>query len=182
MKTLLLNPPSYDDFDGGAGSRYQATREVWSFWYPTWLCYPAAMIPDSRVLDAPPEKLDQKRTVEIAAGYDLVVLHTSTPSFKLDVRTAESIKAANPACLIGFVGAHVTARAAESLAASSAIDFVARGEFDHAVKEVSEERDWSDITGISFRRNDTVTHNPDRPPLAGEDLDATPVRDSHLLP
>ncbi len=41
MKTLFLNPPSYDDFDGGAGSRYQATREVWSFWYPTWLAYPA---------------------------------------------------------------------------------------------------------------------------------------------
>ena len=47
MKTLFLNPPSYDDFDGGAGSRYQATREVWSFWYPTWLAYPAGMIPVS---------------------------------------------------------------------------------------------------------------------------------------
>jgi len=38
-RTLLLNPPSFQDFDGGAGSRYQATREVTSFWYPTWLCY-----------------------------------------------------------------------------------------------------------------------------------------------
>ena len=52
MKTLFLNPPSYDDFDGGAGSRYQATREVWSFWYPTWLAYPAGMIPGARLLDA----------------------------------------------------------------------------------------------------------------------------------
>ena len=54
MKTLFLNPPSYDDFDGGAGSRYQATREVWSFWYPTWLAYPAGLIPGARLLDAPP--------------------------------------------------------------------------------------------------------------------------------
>ena len=37
MKTLFLQPPSFDGFDGGAGSRYQAKREIRSFWYPTWL-------------------------------------------------------------------------------------------------------------------------------------------------
>src|SRR5512147_2612809 len=99
MRTLLLNPPSYAGFDGGAGSRYQATREVWSFWYPTWLCYPAGLIPGSRVLDAPPEHIDQAKTVEIAREYDLVVLHTSTPSFRLDARTAEMIKKENPSCV-----------------------------------------------------------------------------------
>jgi len=31
-KTLFLNPPSYSGFDGGAGSRYQARREIRSFW------------------------------------------------------------------------------------------------------------------------------------------------------
>ena len=43
MKTLFLNPPSYEGFDGGAGSRYQARREVRSFWYPTWLAQAAAL-------------------------------------------------------------------------------------------------------------------------------------------
>lgn len=174
MKTLFLNPPSYDDFDGGAGSRYQATREVWSFWYPTWLCYPAGMIPDSRVLDAPPEHLDQEAVVQAASQYDLVVLHTSTPSFKLDVRTAEMIKDANPRCLIGFVGGHVTAEPDTTIKASAAVDFAARKEFDLAVKEVWEGRDWSTIGGISFRRNGTVTHNPDRLPLTQEELDGLP--------
>ena len=28
VKTLFLQAPSYDGFDGGAGSRYQAKREV----------------------------------------------------------------------------------------------------------------------------------------------------------
>ena len=37
MKTLFLNPPSFDGFDGGAGARYQAKREIKSLWYPTWL-------------------------------------------------------------------------------------------------------------------------------------------------
>jgi hopanoid biosynthesis associated radical SAM protein HpnJ len=174
MKTLFLNPPSYDDFDGGAGSRYQATREVWSFWYPTWICYPAGMIPDSRVLDAPPEHLDQAKTVEIAKDYDLVLLHTSTPSFKLDVRTAEMIKERNPSCVIGFAGGHVTAQPDEALRASPAIDFVTRKECDYPVKEVWEGRDWNTIDGISFQRDGFIKHNADRAPLGNEELDRLP--------
>jgi hopanoid biosynthesis associated radical SAM protein HpnJ len=174
VKTLFLNPPSYDDFDGGAGSRYQATREVWSFWYPTWLCYPAATIPGSHVLDAPPEHIDQDETVRIAREYDLVILHTSTPSFKLDVRTAERIKDANPTCTIGFVGGHVTAQPQESLQASPAIDFVVRKEFDHPIREVWEGREWSRIPNLSCRNNGSIAHNPERPPLTNEQLDELP--------
>ena len=44
LRTLFLQGPSFDGFDGGAGSRYQAKREVRSFWYPTWLAQPAALV------------------------------------------------------------------------------------------------------------------------------------------
>ena len=56
MKTLFLHPPSFDGFDGGAGSRYQARREIRSFWYPTWLAQPAALVPGSKLVDAPPAR------------------------------------------------------------------------------------------------------------------------------
>jgi hopanoid biosynthesis associated radical SAM protein HpnJ len=174
MRTLFLNPPSYDDFDGGAGSRYQATREVWSFWYPTWLCYPAGMIADSVVVDAPPERLKQDEVAKMAADRDLILLHTSTPSFRLDCRTAQMMKDINPSCVIGFAGGHVTAEPEASLRAGEAIDFVTRKELDYAVKEVAEGRDWSDIRGISYRKNGAIHHNPDRPPLTNQDLDALP--------
>jgi hypothetical protein len=49
MKTLFLSPPSFDGFDGGAGSRYQARREVTSYWYPTWLAQPAALVPGAKL-------------------------------------------------------------------------------------------------------------------------------------
>ena len=52
LKTLFLNPPSFENFDGGASSRWPATREIESYWYPVWLCYPAGMLPDSKVVDA----------------------------------------------------------------------------------------------------------------------------------
>ena len=174
MKTLFLNPPSYEDFDGGAGSRYQATREVWSFWYPTWLAYPTGMIPGARLLDAPPHGYDAKKTVEEASRYDFVVIHTSTPSLRMDTRTAESVKAANPNCTIAFVGGHPTARPEEVLKLSSAVDIAGRKEFDHSMVEVAQGMPWERIGGISYRRDGKIYHNPDRPPLSDEDLDKLP--------
>ena len=57
MKTLFLQAPSFDGFDGGAGARYQARREIQSFWYPTWLAQPAALVEGSKLIDAPPHRL-----------------------------------------------------------------------------------------------------------------------------
>ena len=96
MKTLFLNPPSYEGFDGGAGSRYQAKREIRSFWYPTWLAQPAALVPESRLIDAPARGLALADVLPLAAEYELLVLHTSTPSFPSDVKVTEAFKAANP--------------------------------------------------------------------------------------
>ena len=96
MKTLFLHPPSFDGFDGGAGSRYQARREIRSFWYPTWLAQPAALVPGSRLIDAPPARLRLDDVLPLAGDYELVVMHTSTPSFASDVKVAEALKDANP--------------------------------------------------------------------------------------
>ncbi len=96
-KTLFLQAPSFDGFDGGAGSRYQAKREIKSFWYPTWLAQPAALVPGSRVLDAPADELTPQQTLDIAVDYDLVILHTSTPSFPTDAKFAEELKKRKPA-------------------------------------------------------------------------------------
>src|SRR5829696_7980163 len=79
MKTLFLHPPSFDGFDGGAGSRYQARREIRSFWYPTWLAQPAALVPGSRLIDAPPARLKLDDILPLAGDYELAVMHTSTP-------------------------------------------------------------------------------------------------------
>jgi len=131
MKTLFLQAPSFDGFDGGAGSRYQAKREIKSFWYPTWLAQPAAMVPGSRVLDAPADELTIEQTLTIAEDFELVILHTSTPSFPTDAKFAELLKTRKPKILIGMVGAKVAVDAEGSLLASDALDFVAREEFDY---------------------------------------------------
>ena len=173
MRTLFLQAPSYDGFDGGAGARYQMRREVRSFWYPTWLAQPAALVPDSRLIDAPPHRLGFADIAPYVRQYELLVLHTSSPSFVSDVKTAEAMRELNPELKIGFIGAKVAVEPKESLEASRAIDFVARNEFDYTVKEVAEGRDWSKIVGLSYRNADgIIVHNEDRPIL--EDMDALP--------
>ena len=173
MKPLFLNPPTFEDFDGGAGARYQASREVTSFWYPTWLCYPAGMIEGSRVVDAPVQRLDLAACLAIAKEYDVVVMYTSTPTLSIDTATARAIKAQKPGTVVVFTGPHVTIQPEETLRfAGEAIDIVCRGEFDYAMVELCEGREWERIQGISFMRGDQVVHTGDRPVLT--DLDALP--------
>ena len=100
LKTLFLNPPSFENFDGGAGSRWPATREIESYWYPVWLAYPAGMLEGARLLDAPAHHVSGEQTIEIAKQYEFLVLFTSTPGFPGDIRMATRMKEANPALKI----------------------------------------------------------------------------------
>src|SRR5438477_9451532 len=102
MKTLLLNPPSFENFDGGASSRWPATREIESFWYPVWLSYPAGMLPGSRLLDAPSHHITPKQTAESAKDYEFLVLFTSTVGFANDVAMTRMMKQANPKLKVAF--------------------------------------------------------------------------------
>ena len=172
LRTLFLHPPSFDGFDGGAGARYQARREIRSFWYPTWLAQPAALVPGSRLVDAPPDGLTLERVAPRAREYDQVVMHTSTPSFGSDVRVAERLKDENPRLLVGLVGAHVAVLPEASLRASRAVDWVGVGEFDYACAEVAEGRPLAEVRGIAYRDGDRIRFTPARPPI--EDMDALP--------
>ncbi|QDH15416.1 hopanoid biosynthesis associated radical SAM protein HpnJ [Oecophyllibacter saccharovorans] len=173
MRTLFLQPPSFDGFDGGAGSRYQAKREIRSFWYPTWLAQPAALVPGSRLIDAPPAKMGMGPILEDVKNRDLVIMHTSTPSFASDVRVAGMLKQANPKLKIGMVGAKVAVQPNESLEQGSPIDFVARNEFDFTIKEIAEGTPLAEVDGITWRNDDgEIITNKDRAPI--EDMDSLP--------
>src|SRR6266536_3588356 len=172
LKTLFLNPPSFENFDGGAGSRWPATREIESYWYPVWLAYPAGMMEGARLLDAPSHHVSAEETINIAKEYEFLVLYTSTPGFPGDIRLAQRIKDVNPKIKIAFVGPHVTVLPERALLEAPAIDFIVRKEFDYAVKEFAEGKAFEDILGISYRKNGTVAHTADRPQL--QDLDSLP--------
>lgn len=172
VSALFLNPPSFDGFDGAAGSRYQARREITSFWYPTWLAQLAALVPGSRLLDCPPHGISLAECIRIAREYEHVVIYSSTPSFRNDCKVAEAIKQQKPSTCIGFVGPHVAVLPEETLRACAAIDWVGRKEFDYTCKEVVEGRPLGDVKGLSYKKDGRVIHNPEREPI--ENMDALP--------
>jgi hopanoid biosynthesis associated radical SAM protein HpnJ len=171
-KTLFVNPPSWQGFDGGAGSRYQAKREVRSFWFPTWLAQPAALIDGARLVDAPPHDQSRADVLRIARDYELVIIHTSAPTLRGDAELAEALKSQNPQLQVGFVGAHAAVLPDETLAASEAIDFVGRKEFDFTCRDVALGRPLAEIDGLSFRREEKIVHNPERAMI--QDFDELP--------
>ncbi|HEU0196619.1 MAG TPA: hopanoid biosynthesis associated radical SAM protein HpnJ [Nevskiaceae bacterium] len=172
-KTLFLQAPSFDGFDGGAGSRYQAKREIKSFWYPTWLAQPAALVPGSRILDAPADEMGVDAALDIAQRYELVIIHTSTPSFPTDAKFAELLKARNPRVLIGMVGAKTAVDPEGSLRATQAIDFVCREEFDYTCQQIAQKTPLANVRGVSYLAPDgRLITNP--PQATIEDMDALP--------
>ena len=73
-------------------------------------------------------------------------------------------------------GAHVAVEPQGSLEASTALDWVAGGEFDFTVKEVAEGRPRATIDGLSHRVRGEVVHN--RPRGILENMDLLP----HVVP
>jgi len=130
------------------------------------------MVPGSRLLDAPPADLSVDDVIREARSYDLVVIHTSTPSLSSDAGLAGRLKDEISGIQIGFVGPQAMVLPEDTLKASSAIDFVVRGEFDHAVTEIAAGKPLSGVDGIAYRENGSFQFTPNRPPL--QDLDSLP--------
>jgi hopanoid biosynthesis associated radical SAM protein HpnJ len=169
-KTLFLNPPSFDGFDSAAGARYPAKREITSNWYPTWLAQSAALVSGSKLIDAPPHHMSMIDVLRIAADYELIVIHTSSPSLSNDIKCAAAIKSENPHARIGFVGAHVTVLPEQTLLQAPMLDFVCRGEFDNTCLELARGDDMDQIKGLTYRTPDgAIGHTPEREMLLNPD-------------
>jgi hopanoid biosynthesis associated radical SAM protein HpnJ len=173
VRALFLQAPSFDGYDGGAGARYQMKREVKSFWFPTWLAQAAAMVPGSKLIDAPPHKQTWDDVKEDCRTHDFIIIHTSTPSFKSDCKTVGLIREINPTAKIGFIGAKVAVEPNESLEACQGLDFVCRGEYEDTIRELAEGKPYAEIIGLTYRDADgTIKSTAERP--IRENMDELP--------
>ncbi|MEL4896911.1 hopanoid biosynthesis associated radical SAM protein HpnJ [Crocosphaera sp. Alani8] len=182
-KTLFLSPPSFEGFDGAAGARYQAKREITSFWYPTWLAQPAALVPGSKLVDAPAHYQSVEDVLKIAKDYELVIMYTGTPTLPNDVKCASAIKAQNPDTQVGLLGAHAAVLPSKTLEDHPIIDFVCRNEFDYTCKELAEGKPYQEIKGLSYRdKSGNIKHTEERELIHDWDSmpSVFPMYDQHL--
>ncbi len=105
----------------------------------------------------------------------IIGLTTLTATSARVYELAEEIKALEPQTVVVIGGVHATVLPEEGLE-KGAIDIVVRGEGEETLQEivncVHEGRDYRGLSGISYRRDDEIIHNPNRPLI--KDLDSLP--------
>jgi radical SAM superfamily enzyme YgiQ (UPF0313 family) len=115
----------------------------------------------------------------------LVGLTTSSATIGLDLLLADRIKQRLPDAIV-FVTGSQGSKVPDMALAASRVDAVLRGEPEHSVAAMAEAMqsggDPLAVAGLSVRRGEEIVHNPDRPLLKGDALDALPFPARHLLP
>jgi anaerobic magnesium-protoporphyrin IX monomethyl ester cyclase len=193
MDILLINPPpppSQRVSRGLMGGFGMVVGEGLCY-PPLDLLYVAAMLERDghgvSIVDAEGTGLTQ---AQVLAGIGdrvprVVGLATSSATIELDLQLVDRIKERAPGTLTFITGSQGS-KVPDMAMHHSRVDAVVRGEPEHTVAEMvaalASGGDPLAVAGLSVRRGAEVAHNPDRPLLKGDALDALPLPARHLLP
>ncbi len=180
MKAYLLNAPFKENF-GRCGRWQGVAARGGTLYYPIWLAYTTGVLEkeghEVKLVDAPAWKWDLDKVVNDAKKFspDLIVLDSNFSSLKNDCNIAKLLKDETGATSV-LVGPPVSQFPENVL--DSGVDIAARFEYDFTVKEIAEviENGTSldQVKGISYKENENIIHNPDRPFISSEELDEIP--------
>lgn len=137
--------------------------------FPVGLGYLAAAVEDIAnitVIDENVEDFSIEKIKKI--NPDIVGITATTPSFPRAMEIAAALRDMGPKIVMG--GVHATFVPEEPL--SGGADIVVRGEGEATFREIVEGKPLADIDGISFKKDNKIIHNSDRPPET--DLDSIP--------
>ncbi|MBM3250103.1 MAG: radical SAM protein [Candidatus Omnitrophica bacterium] len=184
-KALLIYPPSglymRDDRCQApvVGMTAQPARP------PLDLAYMASVLEGSgftcKISDYPQERRSWQDLANDLKDFrpGMLVLSTVTPTVQRDLFACKVAKEIDPAILTVAKGAYFLDRDREIMEQFRSLDVAIRGECESAMHDLATQKDLSKISGITYRNNGSVIHNPDRPFL--EDLNSLPRPARHLL-
>ncbi len=130
-------------------------------------------------LESNPEEVIEKKAKE--SNFDIVGVSASTPTYPVALHTLTIIKEIAPSCITIMGGSH-SSILTDDVLRHPAVDIVVKGEGEITIVELldalEKNRDLKQVTGISFKRNGQIIHNPYRSFI--EDLDSIPFPARHL--
>lgn len=111
--------------------------------------------------------------------YDFVGISVVSQSAPAAYEIAKEIKTRYKKAIIIIGGVHASAMP-EEIVSNPYVDICVRGEGEESIREVISGAPLENIKGISYRKNGSIIHNPDRETIP--DLDIYPLPAYHLLP
>ncbi len=181
MRIYMLNPPYFAHF--GREMRWQDTGRGGTLYYPIWISYATGLLENNghrvRLVDAPAWDWSIEKVIEDLRKFspDMVVVGTSFTSVNNDLDVSKKIKTEFDADVPVIMAGPPTSKFPEKML-DGGIDIVARYEYDFTLAELAERMEKGesieDISGISFKQNGTVIHNPNRPWSTSGELDGLP--------
>src|SRR5512136_1544553 len=109
---------------------------------------------------------------------DVVGVTSATLTYLPALDVVRTAKRALPNCVTMMGGPHVTVMDEETIRKNPEVDIVVRSEGERTILELADLVSSSmlarigDVAGITFRKNDEIYRNPDRPFI--EDIDSLP--------
>jgi len=190
LKVLVSNPPwPGPGYGARSDVRWPHRRSDKYLEYPIYLSYTVAVLEkagiDVSFIDGIVEDQSTETFVEAVKeiGPRMVVLECSTPSMTHDLFTAKRLEEELEDIFITLVGPHPTFFHKEILAENKFVDAIARGEFEYTIRDLSlsllNGDKLKDVRGISYRNNDGVHVNENRPLI--KDLDSLPFPARYLV-
>ncbi len=199
MKVVLINLPWFRDgrFGVRAGSRWAFTSlpgpdgNLHYVPFPFFLAYAAALLKkeghDALLIDGIAHGLSADECLARIMFHDprLVVVETSTPSFRNDISLIEGLKQRMPGVKVAVCGPHAGDFAEDILSKNLCIDFVLRGEYEFAlhalVMNLELDRSAAGIDGVVYRNESSIVANPCCRVAESLDLLPWPQRDEAVI-
>lgn len=198
MRTILLNLPWSQDGRLGvrSGSRWPFTSlaekdgQINYIPFPFFLAYAASLLKKQKksvtLIDAIAERLKEEEVLGRIKNYhpELIVVETSTPSFKNDLRILNNIHDGLTNCKIVLCGPHTSVFPEQILQEHCLINYLLIGEYEFALLELVDALENNSslefISGLAYRKEDKIILN--NPRLALDNLNDLPWPEREDVP
>lgn len=198
MRIILLNLPWSQDGRLGvrSGSRWPFTSlaekdgQIYYIPFPFFLAYAASLLKKQnknvRLIDAIAGRLKEEEVLDRIKNYspELIVVETSAPSFKNDLKILNNIRDRLVNCKIVLCGPHTSVFPEQILQEHSLIDYLLIGEYEFALLELVDALENNSrlefISGLAYRKEGKIILN--NPRLTLDNLNNLPWPEREDLP